>query len=60
MIVAALPGVDPVTLTLETIPLVLLFVASIVLLKIVEHRTAKRQAAEVAEVGGNIDGLDAT
>jgi sec-independent protein translocase protein TatC len=60
VIAAALPGVDPVTLTLETIPLVLLYVASIVLLKIVEHRAAKRQAAELAEVGGSVDGLDAT
>jgi sec-independent protein translocase protein TatC len=59
VIAAALPGVDPVTLTLETIPLLLLYVASIVLLKIVEHRTAKRQAAELAELG-RVDGLDAT
>jgi sec-independent protein translocase protein TatC len=59
VVAAALPGVDPVTLTLETIPLLLLFVASIVLLKIVEHRTAKRQAAELAELG-RVDGLDAT
>jgi len=59
IIAAALPGVDPVTLTLETIPLLLLYVASIVLLKIVEHRAAKREAAKPAEVGP-IDGLDAT
>lgn len=59
VIAAALPGVDPVTLTLETIPLLLLYVASIVLLKVVEHRNAKRQAAELAELG-RVDGLDAT
>lgn len=59
VVVAALPGVDPVTLTLETIPLLLLYVASIVMLRIVERRTAKRQAAELAKLG-RVDGLDAT
>ena len=36
VIVAALPGVDPVTMTMETLPLVALYVASIVMLKWVE------------------------
>ncbi len=58
VIAAALPGVDPVTMTLETLPLVLLYLASIVMLKIVDHRTAKRaaaaaaQAADTAELAG--------
>jgi sec-independent protein translocase protein TatC len=46
VIAAALPGVDPVTMLMETLPLVVLYVASIVLLKFVEHRTARRLAAE--------------
>jgi sec-independent protein translocase protein TatC len=46
VIAAALPGVDPVTMMMETLPLVLLYVASIVLLKFVEHRNARRLAAE--------------
>jgi len=59
VIAAALPGVDPVTMFFETIPLVLLYVGSIVLLKIVDYRNAKRQAAELAKLD-RIDGLDAT
>ena len=51
VIVAALPGVDPVTMTMETLPLVALYVFSIVLLKWVEHRnyTRDRAAAEAAQ-----------
>jgi sec-independent protein translocase protein TatC len=45
--VAALPGVDPVTMTAETVPLVLLYGASIVLLKYMDHRDRKRAAAEL-------------
>jgi sec-independent protein translocase protein TatC len=56
IVAAALPGVDPVTMTFETLPLVLLYLASIVLLKFVEHRNAKREAAEFTQVGGR--GLD--
>ncbi len=52
IVAAALPGVDPVTMTFETLPLVLLYLASIVLLKIVDHRNAKREAAELTHVGG--------
>lgn len=48
VIVAALPGVDPVTMTFETLPLVGLYLVSIVLLKVTERRAAKRQAAELA------------
>jgi sec-independent protein translocase protein TatC len=48
VIAAALPGVDPVTMFFETLPLVVLYVASIVLLRFVEYRDAKRAAAEYA------------
>lgn len=57
VIVAALPGVDPVTMAFETLPLVVLFLVSIVLLHIGERRTARREAAEMAASAG---GLDAT
>ncbi len=48
VIVAALPGVDPVTMALETLPLVALYVASIVMLKWVEYRNHRRALAEAA------------
>ncbi len=48
VIAAALPGVDPVTMFFETLPLILLYVASIGLLNYVEYRDAKRVAAEYA------------
>ncbi len=57
VIVAALPGVDPVTMFFETLPLVVLFLVSIVLLHIGERRMARREAAEMAASAG---GLDAT
>ncbi len=43
---AAMPGADPVTTGLETAPLVILFLASIVLLKIADRRAARREAIE--------------
>jgi sec-independent protein translocase protein TatC len=46
VIAAALPGVDPVTMLMETLPLVLLYVSSIVLLKFVERRNRRRLLAE--------------
>ncbi len=55
VIAAAMPGADPVTTGLETLPLVILFLASIVLLKIADHRAAARAAAELSQVG---DGLE--
>lgn len=55
ILAAALPGVDPVTMTLETVPLILLYVASIVMLKWVEHRNYKRQLAEMRS-GGDVAG----
>ena len=42
VLAAAMPGADPVTTALETAPLVVLFLASIVLLRIVDRRDAKR------------------
>jgi sec-independent protein translocase protein TatC len=50
VIAAALPGADPVTTGLEMLPLVLLFLASIVLLKIADRRAAARAAAEPSPV----------
>jgi sec-independent protein translocase protein TatC len=46
VIAAALPGVDPVTMVMETLPLVLLYLSSIVLLKFVERRNSRRLLAE--------------
>ncbi len=47
VIAAALPGVDPVTMMFETLPLIVLYIASILMLKFVEHRAAKRQTADL-------------
>jgi sec-independent protein translocase protein TatC len=55
VIAAALPGVDPVTMLFETLPLVLLYLASILMLKIVDHRNAKREAAEAAALAQQFD-----
>jgi sec-independent protein translocase protein TatC len=49
VIAAAMPGADPVTTGLETLPLVLLFVISIVMLKIADRRAAARAAAEATQ-----------
>lgn len=51
VIAAAMPGADPVTTALETAPLVVLFLASIVMLKIVDRRDAKRALADLNVVG---------
>jgi sec-independent protein translocase protein TatC len=50
VIAAALPGVDPVTTGLEMLPLVVLYLASIVMLRIVDRRSAARAAAEMTEI----------
>ncbi len=50
VIAAAMPGADPVTTGLETAPLVILFLASIVMLKIADRRDAKRALAELETV----------
>jgi sec-independent protein translocase protein TatC len=53
VIAAAMPGADPVTTGLETLPLVLLYLASIVLLKIADRRAAARAAAELTTPAGS-------
>ena len=53
-----MPGADPVTTGLEMLPLVVLFLASIVMLKIADRRAAARAAARLSESFG--DGLDPT
>ena len=58
VIAAAMPGADPVTTGLETLPLVILFLASIVMLKFADRRAAARAAAEAQASFG--DGLDPT
>jgi sec-independent protein translocase protein TatC len=56
VIAAALPGPDPVTTGLEMAPLVLLYLLSIVLLRLADRRIAARAQADLT-----IDGsLDAT
>lgn len=49
VVVAALPGVDPVTMTMETLPLVALYLLSIALLKWVEHRNYRRARAAASQ-----------
>ena len=58
VVAAAMPGADPVTTGLETAPLVILFLASIVMLKIADRRAAARAAAEAQ--ASFSDGLDPT
>ena len=58
VIAAAMPGADPVTTGLEMLPLVVLFLASIVMLKIADSRAAARAARELSDSFG--DGLDPT
>jgi sec-independent protein translocase protein TatC len=58
VIVAALPGVDPVTMAMETLPLVALYLLSIVLLKWVEHRNYRRARAEAAQPVSSPDDAD--
>jgi sec-independent protein translocase protein TatC len=55
VIAAAMPGADPVTTGLETLPLVVLYLASIVLLKIADRRAEARAAAELAQMGDTLE-----
>jgi len=55
VIAAAMPGADPVSTGLEMLPLVLLYIASIVMLKIVDRRAAAREAAAMSEMGDDLD-----
>ena len=57
VIAAAMPGADPVSTGLEMLPLVILYLLSIVLLKIADRRAAARAAAELSSID---DGLDPT
>jgi sec-independent protein translocase protein TatC len=50
VIAAAMPGADPVTTGLETLPLVLLFLASIVMLKIADRRDAAKAISNLTTV----------
>jgi sec-independent protein translocase protein TatC len=49
IIAAAMPGADPVTSGLEATPLFILFLVSIVLLKVADRRTARRPATAERE-----------
>jgi sec-independent protein translocase protein TatC len=53
VIAAAMPGADPVTTGLEMLPLVILFLASIVMLKMADRRAAAREAEEAAASFGD-------
>jgi sec-independent protein translocase protein TatC len=53
IIAAALPGADPVTTLLEMVPLLLLYLLSIVMLKMADRRSAAREAANLS--GPNTD-----
>jgi sec-independent protein translocase protein TatC len=50
VIAAALPGADPVSTGLEMLPLVVLYLASIVMLRIADRRSAARVAADTTAV----------
>jgi sec-independent protein translocase protein TatC len=55
VIAAAMPGADPVTTGLETAPLVILFIASIFVLKYMDRRDAKRAANELTSMNWRDD-----
>jgi sec-independent protein translocase protein TatC len=59
VIAAALPGVDPVTMAFETLPLILLYIASIGLLQWVERRARKQLIADVA-AGASTESVEST
>ena len=58
VIAAAMPGADPVSTAFEMLPLVVLYLASIVMLKIADRRAAARAATESAS--SLPEGLDPT
>jgi sec-independent protein translocase protein TatC len=55
VIAAALPGPDPVTTGLEMLPLVVLYLLSIVLLKVADRHLAARERAEFTPIDGPLD-----
>jgi len=58
VIAAAMPGADPVTTGLETLPLVILFLASIVMLKYADRRDARRALEQLTRVDDEVDPHD--
>jgi sec-independent protein translocase protein TatC len=58
VLAAAMPGADPVTTALEMLPLILLYLASIVMLTVADRRAARR--ASSSEIATIDDGLDPT
>jgi sec-independent protein translocase protein TatC len=50
VVAAAMPGADPVTTGLETLPLVILFLASIVMLKIADRHDARKAMSNLTTV----------
>jgi sec-independent protein translocase protein TatC len=50
VVAAAMPGADPVTTGLETLPLVILFLASIVMLKIADRHDARKAMSNLTSV----------
>ncbi len=50
-----MPGADPVTTLLETLPLVILFLASIVMLKVADRRDAARAMTELTTIDDDAD-----
>ena len=58
VIAAAMPGADPVSTAFEMLPLVVLYLASIVMLKIADRRAAARAATESSS--SLPEGLDPT
>lgn len=55
VIAAALPGPDPVTTGLETLPLIILYLLSIVMLKFADRHLAARAQAEFQSIDGPLD-----
>jgi sec-independent protein translocase protein TatC len=55
VIAAALPGADPVTTLLEMVPLLLLYVLSIVMLKVADRRSAAKAAVDLDLTGTTPD-----
>lgn len=58
VIAAAMPGADPVTTGLETLPLVILFLVSIVMLKYADRRDARRALEQLTRVDDEVDPHD--
>jgi sec-independent protein translocase protein TatC len=55
VIAAALPGPDLVTTALEMVPLIVLYLLSIVMLRVADRRLAAREQAELASLDNSLD-----